>query len=95
MQRQAQSNDNSGSQGAVSAGKQAPGSMLHLDHQQQYGAPQQMQYQHSSQQGAPYLQAGSAAQQQEHLYGPWVKYYIQRVSTWLPVLLLDAVAFST
>lgn len=80
MQRQAQSNDNSGSQGAVSAGNQAPGAMLHLDLQQQYGAPQQMQYQHPSRQGAPYLQqAGSAAQQQQ-LYGPWVKYYIQRVS---------------
>jgi hypothetical protein len=84
MQGQERSNADSGSRGTTSEGEeQAPDTMLRLD--QQYGAPQQMQYQQFSQPGAPYTQqagaAGQAAQQQQQQFGSWVKYYIQRVTS--------------
>jgi hypothetical protein len=85
MERQERSNGDSGSRGADSEGEeQAPDTMLRLD-QLQYGAPQQMQYLPPSQPAAPYTQQagalGPAAQQQQQQFGPWVKYYIQRVTT--------------
>jgi hypothetical protein len=63
--------------------------MLHLDDDQQlqYGAPQHMQYQQTSQ-PAQFIElqqqlgsAGTPAIGLQLTSGPWVKYYIQRVST--------------
>jgi hypothetical protein len=48
---------------------------------QHYVAHQQMQQQNSHGMGQPYQQLRSAPGSDQQLFGPWVKYYIQRVST--------------
>jgi hypothetical protein len=83
------SNANSDSHAASLKGEQAAEAMLHLEDEQQlqYGAPQQMQYQQTSQ-PAQFIElqqqhgsAGTPALGMQLTSGPWVKYYIQRVST--------------
>lgn len=75
-------------QAELSRGEEAPDAMLHLDDEQlQYGGPQQMQYQQTSQ-PAGFIQLqqqpgslDTPALGMQQPTGPWVKYYIQRVST--------------
>lgn len=75
MQDRARSDADSGSLGPHSEGEQRPGAMQH------YVAHQQMQQQNSHGMGQPYQQLLSPPGFEQQLFGPWVKYYIQRVST--------------
>lgn len=75
MQDRARSDADSESLGPPSEGEQRPGAMQH------YVAHQQMQQQNSLGMGQPYQQLLSPPGSEQQLFGPWVKYYIQRVST--------------